>query len=490
MLPKTPEDNLGTLPRDQSSERTPLLPESSNNYSAIRANPDDKGKPDQEGQASFSSCAINLANTILGTGMLAMPSAIASVGLIPGICLIVYSGLASGLGLYLLSLCARRTHPPRSASFFACSQITWPHAGVFFDLAIAIKCFGVSISYLIIIGDLMPEFMTSFFGISDEYMPVFVSRRFWITLSMVAFIAPLSFLRRLDSLRYTSVIALFAVFYLSCIVIWHAVYPVNGVPEIPHPTVEYVSISTRFFTSLPVFVFAFTCHQNIFTVYNELKDNAQVQINSVISTSIGSATAIYEMIGVLGYLQFGKLVQPNIILEYPATLFVDGGRLAIVILVLFSYPLQAHPCRNSLDKVLSWRPHKPAPPHTRHHHHRRSSSHHDGSRSRSRSPKRQHSGQSTPTEPSPFKYVVMTTGILAASYALAITVTRLDLVLSFVGSTGSTIISFILPGLFYYKLHESDPWTWRKVVSVYLATYGCLVMLVCLCFNVKRIVEG
>ena len=38
---------------------------------------------------------------------------------------------------------------------------------------------------------------------------------------------------------------------------------------------------------------------------------------------------------------------------YPSTsLFIAIGQLAIVVLVLFSYPLQVHPCRNCLDKVF------------------------------------------------------------------------------------------------------------------------------------------
>lgn len=38
---------------------------------------------------------------------------------------------------------------------------------------------------------------------------------------------------------------------------------------------------------------------------------------------------------------------------YPATtLFVALGQFAIVVLVLFSYPLQVHPCRACLDKVF------------------------------------------------------------------------------------------------------------------------------------------
>jgi hypothetical protein len=38
---------------------------------------------------------------------------------------------------------------------------------------------------------------------------------------------------------------------------------------------------------------------------------------------------------------------------YPSTsLFIAIGQFVVVILVLFSYPLQVHPCRNCLDKVF------------------------------------------------------------------------------------------------------------------------------------------
>lgn len=55
------------------------------------------------------------------------------------------------------------------------------------------------------------------------------------------------------------------------------------------------------------------------------------------------------------------------------------------------------------------------------------------------------------------------------------------------GSTGSTTISFILPGLFYYKIHENDPWKPGKIIAVLLATYGIFVMTVCLTFNIMRL---
>ena len=71
--------------------------------------------------------------------------------------------------------------------------------------------------------------------------------------------------------------------------------------------------SKLLFKTIPIFVFAFTCHQNIFSVYNELEDNSKEKVESVISTSIGIAFGSYQFIGVIGYLTFGELVQGNIV---------------------------------------------------------------------------------------------------------------------------------------------------------------------------------
>lgn len=59
----------------------------------------------------------------------------------------LFSGGVAAFGLHLLSLCAAQA-PHRRASFFAVAEMTFPRAAVFFDAAIAIKCFGVSIRYV------------------------------------------------------------------------------------------------------------------------------------------------------------------------------------------------------------------------------------------------------------------------------------------------------------------------------------------------------
>jgi amino acid permease len=78
--------------------------------------------------------------------MLNGSKSMASSGLLPGVITCLLSGGVGAFGLYLLSVSATRaTH--RQASFFAISQLTFPKAAIFFDAAIAIKCFGVSIRY-------------------------------------------------------------------------------------------------------------------------------------------------------------------------------------------------------------------------------------------------------------------------------------------------------------------------------------------------------
>ena len=181
---------------------------------------------------------------------------------------------------------------------------------------------------------------------------------------------------------------------------------------------------------------------------------------------------------------------------------------------MFSYPLQVHPCRASVDAVLKWRPM------------RRSDTHSD-------SPNRQVPLLAPPIKTrgdtmSDTRFAAITTAIIVLSYIVAMTVSSLEKVLAYVGSTGSTSISFILPGLFYYKisspdspqhqrlmkedddeldeddeggedegllggmrvLRRSGPWR-RKLVrrlSLALAIYGLVVMITCLITNTLFVV--
>lgn len=442
----------------------------------------------------FSSI-ITLANTLLGSGMLAMPSAFASSGLYLGILNVAVFGGGALFGLWLLTRCA--TYTGRNSSFFSLSMITFPHASIFFDLAISIKCFGVSVSYLIIVGDLMPYVTLGLFP-ETSLDSVYLTRELWITIAMICII-PLAFMRKLDSMRHTSFISLLAIVYLLLIVVYFYFIPyrtneinVNDIqtrqlnnddlsefnssyPD--HPKIEKFIFSMNFFKNLPIFVFAFTCHQNILSVYNEMKDNRQKNVNKVISISIGFGMILYWVIGICGYLTFGEETDSNIISMYPSSsIIILIGQISMVIMVSLSYPLQMFPCRLSLDKVF-------------YNFKRIINRNNEGASliNPTAASFMNNNNISSQVQPiSDKKFFFMTLSILICSYILACSVKTLGIVLSIVGATGSTMICYILPGLLYYKLEtENNRMTHRKnnkivYAALFMFIIGIILMVVCL----------
>ncbi len=126
------------------------------------------------------------------------------------------------------------------------------------------------------------------------------------------------------------------------------------------------------------------------------------------------------------------------------------GRAAIVILVMFSFPLQVHPCRASVDAVLRWRP-------------KRSADSANGSPSRSGllQPPAKPSGKPKGDGMGETRFAAITTGIIIFSYIVAMTVSSLEKVLAYVGSTGSTTISFILPVCFTIRYRRPS----RRIIK-------------------------
>lgn len=459
------------------------------------------------GKATVKLGTINLLNTIIGAGILAMPYGLKCNGIVFGCLLITWLAFTLAFGLYLQNKVAKYTHQRGMVLYFSLAQLTYPHFSILFDLAISIKCFGVGVLYLVVIGDLMPQIMEQL-GVK---LGLVLHRNFWITVFMVCVVAPLSFLKKLDSLKYTLVVALVSIVYLACLVIGHYIAHDIDVPDLQ---VDYfgpklVSLTLLLF---PIFVFAYTCHQNMFAIINELKpsdtNGSQTrQLNMIIRNAISTACVLYIVVGVIGYLTFGNSVNANIITMYPSTLiFSLIGQICIVIMVALSFPLQCHPCRGLLNHVLFYIT--------------------EGVNAKLRHGNRQGYAQlnldmelvhlvaelsnnellhnelfisTTPMEGAHdtdghdaiivkltnTKFYIITAIIVIGAYLVAISVQNLAHVLAIVGSTGSTLISFILPGMFGYllikPLGDATQLTklerFCKYGGLALAIYGIIVMV-------------
>lgn len=408
--------------------------------------------------ASRTSSAISLTKTIIGAGLLSMPLAFSTDGIVVGVIIILVAAITSGYGLFLQAYVSRYTSPGH-ATFFALSSLTYKSLSVVFDLAIAIQCFGCAILYLVLVGDIMPTIFGS---------PFWLPKVFWILASTFVCV-PLSFLRNLDSLKYSSILGLAAIAYMSILVIFHFFLGDAYVPGERHLVPQS---AWGVFSTFSIIVFAFTGHQNMFSIINEASDRSLQGLTSLITTAILASSGLFVAVGLAGYLTFGDLVSGNIILLYSHSLSATIGKLCIVFMVLFSFPLMLHPARISVNNIYQW---LILP--------KESSVEIDDETPLLES--------QAPSPPIKKTFVPLTVILLVVGYILAVSVKSFALVLAVVGATGSTAISFILPGLFGYKLIGSELAIISryekllKTLSLLLVVWGVVVMVVCLYVSLR-----
>ena len=115
-----------------------------------------------------------------------------------------------------------------------------------------------------------------------------------------------------------------------------------------------------------------------------------------------------------GYISFGESAPSNLLTAYPKTIPILIVRICLSLAIAFSYPVLAYPARNSFSSLIF--------------------------------------NISDTKELNWIKYNFITFCIIILSFIISMSTDDLGIVLALVGSTGTTIIAFILPGAFYYNL--------------------------------------
>jgi amino acid permease len=398
--------------------------------------------------ATTTSSVINLTKTIIGAGLLAIPYAFKADGLLWGILLILLAGVASWYGLYIVYKVSH--HIEGETSFFALCAITYPKMTLLFDFSIAIQCFGVALSYLVLFGDLVPGLIG---GVLTRNQVILFS--LLVTIPLISF-------RKLDSLKFGSVVGLTAIAYLTFLVVTHAL--TDNLSESRGELLLWTTGKwSDVLSTFSIIIFAFTAAQNICTIINEIDDEQNT--NLVIIAACGISGLLFTLVGVSGYLQFGSNVSGNVILNYdPDLLSSKLGKASLTLMVALSYPLMFHPCRISLNNMAYWI--------ERNWSQRKKDNDHEVT------PLLQDgSGHSIIHIEVPFstnRFIIISVLLTLATYGLALSISSFELVLALVGATGSTLICFILPGLFGYKLLETKK---ERYWALGLTAWGILVMI-------------
>lgn len=141
---------------------------------------------------------------------------------------------------------------------------------MFVEVNILLFCYGTSIAYLVTLGDILTPLGQLVFGL-DHFMS---HRVVLMTIFCVFVMLPLSLLRDISSLQFSSLLGIFAILFLVLAVVLRSMMiissPGEGLARDIHWGINFDQ-GLDMLLSLPIISFAFTNQVNVFSIYTELQ---------------------------------------------------------------------------------------------------------------------------------------------------------------------------------------------------------------------------
>uniref|UniRef100_A0A672H9R9 Sodium-coupled neutral amino acid symporter 2 n=1 Tax=Salarias fasciatus TaxID=181472 RepID=A0A672H9R9_SALFA len=409
--------------------------------------------PQHQGNASFGMSVFNLGNAIMGSGILGLSYAMANTGIALFVILLVAVAIFSLYSVHLLLKTANE------GGALVYEHLGYKAFGIPGKLAascsITMQNIGAMSSYLYIVKYELPIVIQAFTGASDKEW--YANGDYLVLLVSVVIILPLSLLRNLGYLGYTSGLSLLCmVFFLIVVIIKKFQIPcplpneLNALNETNlfekshiclgvNPEASVPSVLQTVY-AVPILTFAFVCHPAILPMYEELKERMQ----GVANVSFLAMFIMYLLAALFGYLTFNIHVGPELLHTYARYYKSDVllliVRLAVLTAVTLTVPVVLFPIRTSVNHLLC------------------------------------------PTKNfSWVRHTAITVGLLAGTNAMVILVPTIKDIFGFIGASAAAMLIFILPSAFYLKLVKKEPMqSMQKLGAAAFLVLGFLVMIGCM----------
>ena len=217
------------------TERTPLNKTkqySGNIYDTILINKNNKNKDintSMDGDSSSVTVIFNITKGQIGLGILTMPWAINNIGIIPAIILIVVGLISTYIPWMFLCLCCHHNNVYQYRSIAL--KLYGPKMALFIDAVLLLTLFAVCVLYIIFIGDFLVTgieaygvevdntFPTAWTINHDSVQQLFTSKWFLVTIIVFFILFPLALCKKLDYLKYSSLIGIFTSLYAVVLVV-------------------------------------------------------------------------------------------------------------------------------------------------------------------------------------------------------------------------------------------------------------------------------
>lgn len=345
--------------------------------------------------------SLNMANNMIGAGFLSLPWTFREATMIPSIVTLLLMGLLNAVSAYAL---ARMCELTGTFTYKAIGELVLgKFAGNIIQALVGCYALGSCITYAVLTGDLVPE------ALHDLHQTYFFFHRTWIILIVaVCGFFPLSLLRDLSRLKWTSTLALIFLFYTIGLLVSTSITRVN--PQ------THNKLDASLFDAVPIMNVAWTFHYNVPRYFQELENRTVPRFVKSLAGSFVICAAIYLTIGMAGYMSFGDQTSGDVVKN-----FKDNYKPALVarLLLAFSvtsvFPQAFHAIRTSV--VLISQP--------------------------VLTPISRRFGET-------FTHVLVTFVFVSVATAIGIAVPKVEVVLGYKGAIFGSSIVYIFPGIMYW----------------------------------------
>ncbi|KAF7242702.1 putative sodium-coupled neutral amino acid transporter 8 [Varanus komodoensis] len=305
---------------------------------------------------SSSGAVFILLKSALGAGLLNFPWAFNRAGGI-GPAVLVELGslifLISGLVIlgYSTSISTQTTYQG------VVREICGAAVGKLCEACFILNLFMISVAFLRVMGDQLEKLCDSFrpndtaSGGAARH-DWFADHRFALSALSILVILPLSIPREIGFQKHTSILGTLAACYLMLVIVVKYYLDTDRIVMYERRRTSGASSWASMFSVIPTICFGFQCHEACVAIYSSMGNKKLSHWVVVSVTSMLFCLLIYSLTGLYGYLTFGADVAADILMSYPGNdVVVVIARLLFGVSILTIYPIALLLGRSVLQDV-------------------------------------------------------------------------------------------------------------------------------------------
>eukprot|EP00401_Gymnodinium_catenatum_P014931 CAMPEP_0117578312 /NCGR_PEP_ID=MMETSP0784-20121206/63928_1 /TAXON_ID=39447 /ORGANISM="" /LENGTH=492 /DNA_ID=CAMNT_0005377951 /DNA_START=44 /DNA_END=1522 /DNA_ORIENTATION=- len=299
------------------------------------------------GGSSLTTSVLNLSKNIIGAGMLSLPFAMKSAGVVPFLFGLAAIGAMNAYTFFLLGWCCRKTG---ARSFGELWSKTFGNESAWIaDVSVLLNNGLACLAYCVLIGDFLSKALEGLL----PTMLLLHSRGLDLVLVAVLLLVPLSLLQNLAPLRSSSIVGLAATLYGFLLLCSDCATNVDVANSTGPVLTNFFAVRVDFFQAVALFSSAFMAHYNSPKFYADLEDNTLPRFAALVSVAFGLAFLMFAIFGFSGFALFGYGVEGNVLKNYSGGTKVMLAWLGMAFSVVFTYPLVFSTFRESCSALLS-----------------------------------------------------------------------------------------------------------------------------------------